>query len=89
MQVGDIGILQNLERNRVCSHLNGTTAVIDEIVRKGDGIEIHGVDYYIDENCYLVDLITGGYMLVLPENIRPLSDPDEEKTRETEREVVA
>lgn len=91
MKVGDMGILQNITSKGIV--FNETPAEIIQGVGAGELINRradHVCQHVNGENDFrfVVKLIDGKWMLILPENIRPITDPDADIERTTEKELI-
>lgn len=88
MKVGDIGILQRIPSDDNVSYLNGSPAEVLEILDKGTAVNL-GVDSgVLTRSAYGVRDVKGGQILIGKHQIRPLSDPDAELSKEDKRELV-
>jgi hypothetical protein len=90
MQVGDVGVLQNLkarpEYNGAVSEIMGDLEFRTYIDPDG---YFEGLAYLIDIPIYRNVLRDDGLWVCPKNNIRPLSDPDKEQDTEQRKEVVS
>lgn len=90
MKAGDIGILQYLDEFQ---YLNGTPAEIIGYLKKGEEITFFTLHESgtarLGCDGYKIKVIDGDKMFIRYEQIRPISDPDQEETRDEREELIA